>query len=227
MLHKTLLVCGIGSSLLYVAATIVGATQWPDYDWTTLSISELFALDAPSRALVATSFVAYGVLVSAFGVGVWISAGTRLPLRVVGAALIGQGVIGETGPFFYSLHTYVRGVPAVEGDVMHAVVTLVLVLLILLSIGFGAAAFGRGFRIYSIVTFLAVLVFGALAGAQLPRIAADLPTPWLGVEERINVFGFMLWVAVLAVLLLRVPAGASARNARGRSRPIASSLVSG
>jgi hypothetical protein len=39
-----------------------------------------------------------------------------------------------------------------------------------------------------------------------PRIAADLPTPWVGVWERINVGAFLLWVVVLATALLRTPA---------------------
>ena len=55
MMRKVLLVCGMAASLLYVGATIVGALQWKDYDWTTRSVSELFALDAPSRPLVATT----------------------------------------------------------------------------------------------------------------------------------------------------------------------------
>jgi len=34
-------------------------------------------------------------------------------------------------------------------------------------------------------------------------MAANLPTPWLGVTERISIFGYMLWIAVLAIVLLR------------------------
>ena len=82
-------------------------------------------------------------------------------------------------------------------------VTIVLVLLILLFIGFGATAEGKWFQLYSIGTILTLLVFGALAGIQGPRIAANLPTPWLGITERINVYSAMLWVLVLAVVLLR------------------------
>jgi hypothetical protein len=36
------------------------------------------------------------------------------------------------------------------------------------------------------------------------RITANLPTPWLGVWERINIFGYMLWIVVLSINLLRV-----------------------
>jgi hypothetical protein len=46
-------------------------------------------------------------------------------------------------------------------------------------------------------------VFGVLTGLDQPRLAANLPTPWMGVWERISIFGYMLWVAVLAIALLR------------------------
>jgi hypothetical protein len=73
----------------------------------------------------------------------------------------------------------------------------------LLAIGFGAAAFGKRFRLYSIATLLTVLVFGALTFLDAPRVGANLPTPWLGVGERINLGMFLLWVVVLATALLR------------------------
>ena len=34
-------------------------------------------------------------------------------------------------------------------------------------------------------------------------MAANLPTPWQGLMERTNAFGYMLWVAVLAIMLSR------------------------
>ena len=90
-------------------------------------------------------------------------------------------------------------------DTMHIVLTIVLVLLIFLFIAFGATAAGRWFRLYSIGTIVTLLIFGALAGMQGPRIAANLPTPYLGIAERVNVYSAMLWVLVLGLVLLRSP----------------------
>jgi hypothetical protein len=56
----------------------------------------------------------------------------------------------------------------------------------LLAIAFGAAAFGKRFRLYSIVSLVILVAFGALTFWDAPRIAANLPTPWVGVWERIN-----------------------------------------
>jgi hypothetical protein len=81
--------------------------------------------------------------------------------------------------------------------------------LILLIIGFGAAADGKWFRFYSYATIVILIVTGAWAFSELPRIAANLPTPWMGVRERINIYGYMLWMMVLAVVLLRATAPAA------------------
>lgn len=85
---------------------------------------------------------------------------------------------------------------------MHVVITGVTMLLVVLAMGFAAAAFGKVFRCYTVATVLSLVVFGALAGSQGTRIAANEPTPWLGVCERINIGGYPLWMAVLAVVLL-------------------------
>jgi hypothetical protein len=49
---------------------------------------------------------------------------------------------------------------------------------------------------------------------EAPGIAANLPTPWIGVWERINLGVFLLWVVVLAVALLRGTAAASMTERR-------------
>jgi len=46
-------------------------------------------------------------------------------------------------------------------------------------------------------------VFGVLAGLQAGKMQANEPTPWMGIEERINIYATMFWVAVLAIGLLR------------------------
>ncbi len=48
-------------------------------------------------------------------------------------------------------------------------------------------------------------MFGALTGLEAPSIAANLPTPWVGVWERVNIGVFLVWVMTLAIALLRVP----------------------
>ncbi len=198
MIRNILLICGILSSVLYVGADIVAAMSWPSYSYTSQSISELFAIGSPTRHIFA--LIPYTPLVIAFGIGVWWSADRKRSLRTTGILLVGYAIASHVGSYF-PMHQ--RGATGSLTDTMHIVSTIVLVLLIFLFIAFGATAAGKWFRFYSIGTILTLLVFGALAGMQGPRIAANLPTPWLGITERVNVYSAMLWVLVLAAVLLR------------------------
>ena len=201
MVRKLLLLCGILSSLLYVATDILGAMRFEGYSYTSQTVSELSAIGAPSRPLVVPLMITYSILVIPFGVGVWRSASRNRALRVVAGLLVGYGVVCLAGPF---TPMHLRGAEPTLTDSLHIILTIVTVLFILLTIGFGATSFGKRFRLYSIGTILVLIVFGALAGFDGPQIAANLPTPWIGVTERINIFGYLLWVMVLAVALLRV-----------------------
>ena len=213
-----MIACGILSSLLYVAMNIRGAMQWEGYSSTSQSVSELSAVGAPSRPMWVALGILYQLLVIAFGSGVWASAGRSRTLRVVGRLLLAYGVVGLAAPFF---PMHIRGAGTTLTDTMHKILTLVTVLLMLAAIAFGAAAFGGWFRIYSIGTILVLLVFGVLAGRDAPRIEANLPTPWLGVTERINIGVFLLWVVVLAIELLQLEAAvqyAGRRTGPGRRK---------
>src|SRR5262245_65898402 len=98
MLRKILLLCGLLSTLLYVAMNIVVPMQWSAYSWTSQTISELSAIDAPARPLWAPLGVLYTVLVIAFGVGVLGVARENGRLDIVGRALITQGILGLGWP---------------------------------------------------------------------------------------------------------------------------------
>ena len=203
MARKVLLVCGIVSSLLYVAMNVFVPMQWEGYSSASQTVSELSAIGAPTRALWVPLGIVYTLLLTAFGWGVWESARRNRPLRIVGGLMVASGVIGLAWPPMHQ-----RAVLAAGGgtltDTMHIVWSVVTVLLFVLEIGFGAAAFGKRFRLYSIATMVILVVFGTLTGLDGPRVSANLPTPWVGVWERISIAAFLLWVVVLAVGLLHV-----------------------
>lgn len=198
MLRKLLLICGILSSLLYVAMNVFVPLQWDGYSYASQTVSELSAIGAPTRLLWVSLGIVYTLLVAAFGWGIWISAGQNRPLRIVGVLLVVYGVIGL---FWPPMH--LRGTELTLTDTLHIVFTMATVLLMMLAIGFGAAAFDKRFRFYSIATMVILVLFGVLSGLDAPRIQENLPTPWVGVWERINISVFLLWVVVLAIVLLR------------------------
>jgi hypothetical protein len=200
MARKVLLVCGVFSSLLYVAMSVFVAMQWAEYSSLSQTVSELSAIGAPTRRLWVVPAIAYTVLVTAFGYGVWTSAGRNRSLRVAGAAMIAYGSLGAVWPF---APMHLRGGEFTLTDAMHIAIAMVTVLLMFVAIGFGAAAFGKRFRVYSAATVIILVACGALTGMDAPRIAANLPTPWVGLWERINIGVFLLWIVVLAITLLR------------------------
>ena len=211
MVRKVLLICGIVSSVLYVAADTLAAMRYEGYSYTDQTISELSAIGAPTRPLWVLLGLAYTLLVTAFGSGVWRSASRNRPLRIVGSLLIVYGVIGLAWPL---APMHLRGTEFTLTDAAHIGFAMVTVLLMLLAIGFGAAALGKRFRLYSIATIVILVAFGTLTGMDGPRIAANQPTPWVGVWERINLGVFLLWVVVLAIALLRVRGTSDAADTR-------------
>ena len=195
--RQALLVCGVLSSLVYVANNVVSAIVWKDYSSFSQAISELSAIDAPSRSTWVPLGILYAALLVAFGIGVWQSAQGRPRLRVTAAMLIAIGA----NPYWPPMH--LRGQAATLTDTMHAVTAAVISVLILIAIGFGATAFGRRFRLYSIATIVVLLVSGSATFMYAPKLAANLPTPGMGLIERVDLAAYLAWVAVLAIALFR------------------------
>jgi hypothetical protein len=96
-----------------------------------------------------------------------------------------------------------------SSDTVHLILGAADTLLFVLSIALGATVFGKRFRFYSIATIVVVLAFGAFTGMDASKVADNDPTPWVGITERIAVFGSMLWMSMLAIALLRVQASRS------------------
>ena len=205
---KALLICGIASSLLWVGMDVAASLAYDGYSYADQTVSELSAVGAPTRSFWMVFGTFWNFLVIGFAVGVWQSAGRKGALRVVAGLLIANAIILLTVGPFSSMHQ--REVLAADGatlsDTLHLVVVGVGMLTFFLEIGFAATALGRPFRIYSIATVLAMLVFGFLTSLEAPDVQDNASTPWIGITERINAYGYMLWIALLAAILLRRPA---------------------
>lgn len=199
---RILLICGILSSVYYIALNIFIPLKYPGYKIFSQTVSELSAIGTPTRQLWVSLMIGYTVLVIAFGWGIWLSVDRYNRLRVVAGLLIINVVIGLFWPPMHQREVLAAGGGTLT-DILHIVWTTITVPLLLLAIGFGAAGFGKGFRIYSFVTIAGMLLFGVLTGLASPQMEANLPTPLIGVWERICIGAYMLWVIVLAIILLR------------------------
>jgi len=149
--------------------------------------------------------VVYNLLVAAFAVGVWKAARTKRNAHVTGMMMIIYAIVSMVTPAIFQMD--MRGAEATPMGGLHPHMTALMSLFILLSIGFGAFLLGKGFRYYSLATIIVLMVFGFLTSAQVPQMIAGLPTPWMGLFERINIYATMLWFAVLSIALVRKERG--------------------
>lgn len=200
--RKFLLSCGILASLLYIAMNIFIPPLYEGYHWINQTVSELSAVDAPTRPLWFPLGIIYTLLIAAFGWGVLRSADRKRSLRIVGILMILHGVFGLTWSPMHQREVLAAG-GGTFSDTWHIVMSAITVLLMFLSIGFGAAAFGKGFRVYSIATILVFIVFGVLTFSESPNVDKNLSTPFIGLWERINIAAFMVWLLVFTTILLR------------------------
>jgi hypothetical protein len=213
--RRALLVSGILGSVLYVAMTLFVGLWWEGYSIVSGVPSELAAIGAPTRRLWMWLGAIYGILMVGFGWIVWRIAPPNRALRVVGALLMAHTVFGQ---FWPPMHQ--RAVLAAGGgtltDTLHLVWAAITGVFFMVLVGFGAAALGKRFRVYSIATMVVVLGCGAVTGTYASRIQADLPTPGVGIWERISIAAFMAWIVVLATALLRAPRTRRLRSAEHR-----------
>jgi hypothetical protein len=201
-LTRSLLVCGIVGAAFFVAMDwLASFCLYPGYDYTSQQVSELSAIGSPTRDFWMTMGFPYAALSFAFAFGVWsASAGrTRLRLTAVLLALFALNSLiwGWVAPM------HMRGVAFSATDTMHIALTVVAVVLMVMFMTIGSTVFGRGFRIFSMLTIAAMLVAGSVVGMQVPAIAQGLPTPWMGLVERVSVYAPSLWITGLALMLLR------------------------
>jgi hypothetical membrane protein len=199
-----LLLCGTVALALYIAMDLTASLRYDGYSYTSQTISELSAVGAPTRHLWLAFVVPYELLVAAFAAGVLVVAGEHRRIQAIGGLLVLYAISGFAWPFA-PMHQ--REVLAAGGDTfsdtMHLVLAGITSVLFFAMIGLGAWAFGKRFRLYSFATIAMALVFGGLTGLGAQGVQDNDSTPWLGVFERINVFGAMLWMAVFGLLLWR------------------------
>lgn len=197
-MQRALLMCGVLSSVWYASINIYVPAQYEGYNLASFTVSELSAIDAPTRRLWVLLVLLYPLLLAAFGWGIRQMAGDDKRLRLVAGLIIAYCLFNIYWP-----PMHIRGMEPTLTDILHIAWAMTTVLLMIAMMGVGAAAFGKRFRLYTISSIGLHVLFGVLTAMQAPNIPRDGPTPTIGIWERINIAVFMLWVVVLAIVLLR------------------------
>jgi Protein of unknown function (DUF998) len=194
--------CGIAASLLY--GVMIWLIRYAGYDPMSQTVSELSAWDVSTRTLWVWLGLLWSALMAAFAAGVWRAGSRRRSLRVTGI-LLGAYVLAGLAYPFASMHT--REVLAAGGataaDTAHLIIVSLTSALILAAMVSAAVAFNLWFRLYTTATILLLIVFGLLTAGDASAIQTNLPTPWAGLWERVNIMVTLAWVVVLALLLIR------------------------
>ncbi|TSJ47968.1 DUF998 domain-containing protein [Fluviicola chungangensis] len=199
---KNLLICGILSSLWYVAINIFVPVLYEGYSMVSLTVSELSAIGAPTRIVWVLLCMLYPLLFAAFGWGVLQIARGNRALRMTGILIIGYSIFNFYWPPMHQREVIAAGQGTLT-DTLHITWATITVVLMMLLMGFGAAALGKRFRVFTAVIFVVFIIFGILIGVESPGIQANLPTPYIGIWERFNIGAFMFWIMVFAIALIQ------------------------
>jgi hypothetical protein len=199
--RTVLLACGPASAILYIVWNELAALQWESYSRISNAISELSLTGAPSQAIMEPLGYIYNPLLAAFGVGVWLSAGGKRSLQAVGAFFV---LSAATWPLWLLFGD--------AGLWLHIAVGVVNLVGWFGAMAFSAIAFKGWFRVYAIVTTVAVALFWVPVFGYAPAIAAGEPTPFIGLFERLAFTAHFLWTIVLAVVLWSRPPWRSGKS---------------
>lgn len=196
---KGLLIACVGSVVVYGLGDLVSGLLYHGYSYKDQWISELTAFGSPVRPLMVTAILLHGLLLLAFGVGIW-RAAERRTLRWIGVLLVLAGLIGFPTHTVFAMSS--RWMTTGFNDTMHALLSLTFSLIVFAAVVLSAVAFKGWFRFFSIATIPVLAGFGAASAFAIQGIAQN-STPWAGAFERINAYAYFAWLILLAVTVTR------------------------
>ena len=199
--HKTLLACGVISSLLYAVIDLLAGLSYDGYSFYSQTISELGAIGAPKPAWLAPLFLTYCALMIVFSVAVVMYGNRRSEdIKGVGILLLLYMIAGS-GTSLFPMH--VRGTATLADDMPHIIAGLAATAVMLVTMAVGSTALGKRFRIFSWAAFASIMVFGALTIPSAMKLAAGEPTPAMGLLERLAYYSILVWIAVFSLALIQ------------------------
>lgn len=189
---------GIISLLSYTAAVVFSPSAYPGYNWLSQAVSDLSADSAPSRTLwnqLSALYMPCGIVCCTLCA---LGARGRLnrPLRFGIYLFAAMNWVSAVGYAMFPLPT--SGQPEGFQGTMHLVVTGVVVLLSIVSLGL---MIGGGFYKHTLVS-LGISAAAALALMLLGAIGTGVvPAEYFGIPERFSVFAATGFNAALGMHL--------------------------
>ena len=194
---------GIIQLISYTAAVVFSPTAFPGYDWKSMAVSDLSAVDAPSRMLweQLSAFYGVGSVVCSTCVSIYVSD------KKVSTKLFRLGVylftimnwVSNVGYKMFPLSDSGKDIAGFQ-EIMHMVVTAAVVLLsivslvLLIIVGCKKKEM-RGIGIWAIIALILMFV-GAIGSGAVPK-------EYFGIFERFSTFSAVGFNAVLGVYLFK------------------------
>ena len=201
---------GIVAPLFYIIPTVVGGLLRPGYNHITNSVSDLLASGAPNRIYLMIPFTVYPVFLSVFGFGLFAVFRTKpAPLNslpgLIGFILIGasMGVLGILTMTIFPQDPH--GAPMTTPGLLHLILVAIqaisaMAAIVLIGVWFRSNGFS-GYFIYSIVSFVVLLITGIIS-----IIGVTQGSQYLGLFERLNVAAIVQWLVVVGLwFILKSP----------------------
>lgn len=197
--------CGVLASALFVTTDIIGANRYKGYSLRDQNFSELTAEGSPVRSfMVAANCLPYASLLTVFGQGVRAAEPGEAGRRT-GALLVAYGLANAIGGVVFPMAQ--RPVLAANAhspiNAMHIPVMGIMSAFLLLGLRSASVLSGKGFRAFTNVTTVALVLPAVLMAPDVPKVARNEPTPYMGALARINIYATALWIAALGLVLMR------------------------
>lgn len=193
---------GVLSLLSYTAAVVFSPLAYPGYDSLSQAVSDLSAVNAPSKALWEQLSALYGVcgMVSIMSVCVFIQGKLDKVIRIGIYLFAAMNWVSDIGYSLFPLSDSGKDMNTFN-DIMHVyVVTALVVLLSVISLGVIAVGGFRNKKYRSLAIWASAALLLMFLGAVGTNV---VPEEYFGIPERFSVFAATGFNAVLGVYLFR------------------------
>ena len=197
--QRVLILAGVLGPIIYILNVVLGGIITPNYSHIENAVSELTQRGAPNIVVLSALFVLSAVLILLFGIAIMMryhsqsrrvyAGGVMIVVYGIFAALLAtifpQDPIGGESTFPGTMHLVVAGLAAF----------VIMGLILLIGLGMDQRTGWYRFKLYSIITVIAVFVFGA----STPILIMN-KIEILGLFERLTQLAYLQWFVVFAAI---------------------------
>src|SRR5512135_1746368 len=109
LLQKILLICGIVYALLTLGTDVVAGLLTKGYRFDTQTANTFGGIGTATRPFVLPIYIAAGLLLIAFAIGVWFAVERNWALRLMASLLVVNAILTMVAVAFFPFHPFEAG----------------------------------------------------------------------------------------------------------------------